>query len=395
MQESLFARAARVFDGWVDPETGVSVLRIHPPGVDMYPGRFMTPYHQTQPFLDGGRRILLRQGKNREHAREGASPSVMLDLTTGVIDDLLFAEGFPVDLNDRAQTALLYHRRGESGAQAILYDLQIGRALASLEVEADWHLAGGILLADGKRAVISHSQGKPYDEFCRTHFHLLAPGGSTVFLELEGIHGNHMQGCPTDPDLFAYNAWPTPRWDIEGVTSIAKVDGSVNYYAPLDDNAPRPGDFFGVRDHYVWTPDGARIVSYLNRQPVDLSAPFNHFEFDWWLSALDWRTGEDYFAQYPLGRWGGHMQVTPDSRYILCGGGPGFDKLFAVDLQALKEGWNEHIICGYPTTVSRGVNSDPFPYPFALPDGSGVIFNAGWPGDEFGVYLAEWPGELR
>ena len=109
----------------------------------------------------------------------------------------------------------------------------------------------------------------------------------------------------------------------------------------------------------------------------------------------DWRTGEDLAAPYPKGRWGGHMQVTPDSRYILCGGGPGFDKLFAVDIAGLRAGWNEHIICSYPQTLSVGNNSDPFPMPFALPDGSGVIFNAGWPGEAHGVYLAEWPATLR
>jgi len=391
---SVFEQAARVFDGWTDSETGMRVLRVNPPGVERFPGRFMTPYHQTQPFLDGGRRVLLRQGQGSEQARDGHSPSVMVDLTTSAIDDP-FPAGFIVgDLHDRTQTALLGRHR--EGAQIVLYDLRAGRELASLAVDEGWRSGGGILLADGRRAVVSHFQGKPYDEPCRTHFHLLEPGGEAkVFLELEGLYGNHMMACPTDPDLFSYNAWPTPRWDIPGVTSIARVDGSVNYYVPLDDNAPRPGDFWGVRDHYVWTPDGTRIVSYLNHRPVDQSAPFNHFEFDWWLSALDWRTGEDYCAPYPAGRWGGHMQMTPDSKFILCGGGPGYDKLFAVDLQALKQGWNEHLICSYPTTVSKGLNSDPFPYPFALPDGSGVIFNAGWPGDEHGVYLAEWPKELK
>ena len=47
-----------------------------------------------------------------------------------------------------------------------------------------------------------------------------------------------------------------------------------------------------------------------------------------------------------------------------------------------------------PQTLSVGKNSEPFPYPFVLPDSSGVIFNAGWPGPEHGVYLAEWPAAL-
>ena len=88
------------------------------------------------------------------------------------------------------------------------------------------------------------------------------------------------------------------------------------------------------------------------------------------------------------------MQVSPDSRYVVCGGGPGFDKLFAVSIEGLRDGWNEHIICSYPRTVSTGKNASPFPYPFVLPDQSGVIFNAGWPGPEHGVYLAEWPADV-
>lgn len=392
--ETIFAHAARTFDGWTDPDTGVGVLRINPPGMDMFPGHFSTPYHQTQPFLDGGRRVLLWQNQRRKQVGDSHSHWVLLDLTTGEISALFPGKDYVEDLNDRAYTALTECQR-ENRAQTVIYDLCEGRELASVDVDEGWQSGGAILLADGRRAVVSHYRGKYYDEHCRTHFHLLAPGEEPgVFLELDGIFGNHMQACPTDPDLFSYNAWPTPKRAIEGVTSMAKVDGSVNYYVPLDEQAPRPGDFWGVRDHYVWTPDGTRIVSYLNRQPVDQQAPFNHFEFDWWLSALDWRTGEDYCAQYPTGRWGGHMQVTPDSRYILCGGGPGFDKLFAVEIAALKASWNEHIICNYPTTVSKGLNSDPFPYPFALPDGSGIIFNAGWPGDEHGVYLVEWPKGL-
>jgi len=396
MTETIFARAARVFDGWTDAETGARVLRIIPPGdADSYPGRYQTPYHQTQPFVDGGRRVLLRQGKDGKPARDNHSTSVLLDLAAGTVENPFPPDYGVGDLNDTAGTALL-GRRLPDGGQTVLYDLRRGRELASLVTEEDWRPGGAILLADGRRAVVSHFQGNPYDEQCRTHFHLLSPDAEpAIFLEVDGIFGNHMQGCPTDSDLFAYDAWPTPRWDIEGVTSIASVNGRVNHYVPLDAQAPRPGDFWGVRDHYVWTPDGTRIVSYLNRRAVDLRMPFNHFEFDWWLSALDWRTGEDYAAPYPPGRWGGHMQVTPDSRWILCGGGPGFDKLFAVELQALQHGWNEHILCRYPTTVSQGRNSDPFPYPFALPDGSGVIFNAGWPGDAHGVYLVAWPEELR
>lgn len=388
---TLFAQASRVFDGWTDAETGTRVLRVHPPERALVPGLYATPYHQTQPFYQGGRQMVLRVSRTQRPVHD-TDDAILLDLTTGEVLPIL-PPGRVADIAEQTGYAFM-HTQDADGAEAFIYDVRAGTKLASLHTEG-WRYGGTSMLSDGRRAVVSHFQGKPYDEYCRTHFHLLSPDEEPrVFLELEGIYGNHMQGCPTDPDLFAYNAWPTPRWDIPGVTSLARVDGTNYGYVPLNDAAPRPGDFWGVRDHYVWTPDGTRIVSYLNHTPVDLRKPFNHFEFDWWLSALDWRTGEDYAAPYPPNRWGGHMHMTPDSRYILNGGGPGFDYLYAVDLAALRDRWNEHIICRYPTTVSQGLNSDPFPYPFALPDGSGVIFNAGWPGEAHGVYLAEWPASL-
>lgn len=391
---TVFESAARVFDGWTDPETGVRVLRVHPPGDVKAPGVYATPYHQTRPFLDGGRRVLLRAGAVMKDGRKRRH-MVLLDLATGAVEEPFQSGDSVGDVDLHTGWATLARFRGEE-VDTLLYDLKSGREMGSVATEG-WKYGGCTLLADGKRAIVSHYQGKYYDEPCRTHFHLLSPDRPpAVVLEKEGIFGNHMQGCPVDPDLFSYNAWPTPLRDVDGVTAVATVDGRLDQVIALDAKAPRPADFWGVRDHYVWTPDGKRIVSYLNRAPFDRNAAvFNHFTFDWWLSALDWRTGEDYCARYPEGRWGGHMQMTPDSRYILNGGGPGFDKLYAVDLRALKDGWNEHVICSYPKTVSVGKNHEPFPYPFALPDGSGVLFNAGWPGPEHGVYLAEWPAALR
>jgi len=179
------------------------------------------------------------------------------------------------------------------------------------------------------------------------------------------------------------------------VLHLRTLDGRSDRPVPLSKDALRPALMLGARDHYVWTPDGKRIVSYLCPDTFEMGPDFDHYELNWWLSVTDWRTGEDLAARYPEGRWGGHMQVTPDSRYIVCGGGPGFDKLFAVQIEGLRAGWNEHIICSYPTTTPTGSLWGPFAYPFVLPDHSGVIFNAGWPGPEHGVYLAEWPAHLK
>ena len=85
------------------------------------------------------------------------------------------------------------------------------------------------------------------------------------------------------------------------------------------------------------------------------------------------------------------MQVSPDSRWIVCAGGRDFDKLFAVDIEGLRKGWNERILCSYPKSVAGKEYGQPCPHPAVLPDQSGVLFSAGWPGPEHGVYLAEWP----
>jgi len=384
---SLFDRASNVFDGWTDTDTGARVLRIFATNLPRVPGLWSTIYHQRRCFLEGGRKILLHAHWPEDD--RGKRPGYLLDLATGEAESP-FPTGCRVLDVAESGTALLANREGD----AVLWDMRAEKELASIGADG-WTREGPWFLGDGRRALVSHTRGQRYDHYCESHFHLLAPGEPPrIVLEAEGAWCNHVLAHPFENELFAYDRWPCPKWDIDQVIRVRSVDGSYDEPAKLNDNALRPGDFYGVRDHFVWTPDGKYIVSYLNAAPVDQSAVFNHFNFDWWLSALDWRTGEDISAHYLAGRWGGHMQVTPDSKYILCGGGPGFDKLFAVSIDGLRDGWNEHIICSYPTTISTGTNGDPFPYPFALPDGSGVIFTAGWPGDEHGVYLAEWPVAL-
>jgi hypothetical protein len=117
----------------------------------------------------------------------------------------------------------------------------------------------------------------------------------------------------------------------------------------------------------------------------------NHFDFDWWLSVLDWRTGEDLCVQYPPDRWGCHFQASPDSRYLVSGGGRGFQCLYRIEIDGLRDGWNEQVLCTYPYSEENPHTSDLYHFPFVLPDQSGVIFSAGWPGSEAGVYIVEWP----
>ena len=75
--------------------------------------------------------------------------------------------------------------------------------------------------------------------------------------------------------------------------------------------------------------------------------------------------------------------------------GPDFDQLFAVEIEGLREGWDEQLICSYPTTRPTGSLEGPFPCLFVVPDQSDVIFNAGWPGPEHRLCLTECPAHLR
>lgn len=383
--ETFFAQAARVFDGWTDLETGVRVLRIFRRGEAAIEDVWQTLYQQCPCFLDGGRSVLLRTGMS--YSGWGGKASYLLDLTTGDVTDPFPAGWQVVQVADATRMALLVDPQD----RAVLWDLAAGAELAALPADG-WGLGGWYFLGDGRRALAALYRGCRYDKPVQSRMYLLTPHEAPrLILSADDAYCSHMQGCPTDPELFSYDRWPTPKWDVGQVIHIRSLDGTFDEPLPLDDAVPRPGNFWGVRDHYVWTPDGRRIVSYFNPNAFTPSADFNHFALDWWLSATDWRTGEDLAAPYPPGRWGCHMQVTPDARYIVSAGGPRFDYLYAVEIDGLRQGWNEYQICAYPTTVSQGHNAEPFAFPVVLPDGSGVIFNAGWPGPEHGVYLAEWP----
>lgn len=388
---SLFDQAARVFDGWTDPDSGLRVRRIHTRGQDDEGSIWSTRYHQFQCFADGGRKVLL--SKSVPSANGSAPAYFLLDLTTGEIEHP-FPSGFVVNtISDSAPIACL-QGTAVGAHRAVLWDMRQERELASSDCDG-WNLNCIGLLSDCRRAMSFYYRGRPYDEPVQSRHYLLCPDEPPrLVLEADGYFCSHIQGCPADPNLYAYDRWPSPKRYIDQALHLRMLDGRYDQPVPLAKDAMRPAVMFGARDHYLWTPDGERIVSYLCPHKFEMGPGFNHYELEWWLSVTDRQTGEDLAAKYPPGRWGGHMQVTPDSRYIVCGGGPGYDHLLAIEIEGLRDGWNERIICSYPATQDTGNLYGPFAHPFVLPDQSGVIFNAGWPGPEHGVYLAEWPGEL-
>ena len=389
---SLFEQALQIFNGWTDPDTGARVLRLHARNVPHTPGMWRTFYHQFHPFLHSGQTVLLHTKKL--YADADGPATYALNLATGEATNRI-PDGYHVtDVMDKTQFALLNFKEAD-GIRIVLWDLRAGRELSSVYPDG-WKYNVCAFLSDGRRALVFYFRGKPYDEPVQSRFYLLEPGEpARLVYDVDGYFCSHLVGHPTDPNLYSFDRWPSPMRPIVQAITLRTVDGSFEEPLKLDAQAMRSGDTWGCRDHYLWTPDGARVISYLCPHPIDLGPGFNHFKLEWWLSALDWRTGEDLAARYPRGRFGGHMAVTPDSRYAVCCGGSGFDNLFAVEIEGLRQGWNEHIICAYPHNDSKGTNADPHPQPFVLPDGSGVIFNAGWHGDDYGVYLAEWPATLK
>jgi hypothetical protein len=346
-----------------------------------------TQYHQSHPFFDGGRKVLLRTGVPK--GQPGLRRNMVLDLSSGMLDGPLPTDWFASHRQEATGRAL-YYRKIDDQAAVVLWDLQHERELASF-YRPEWGPAEARLLADGRHVVIGQHQGKPYDEPVHSQFFVMDDTGHTEMLfDAEGYFCNHIQANPAEPTVFAYDRWPCPRRRAEQVIYVMAIDGTYHEMLPLLENTLRPGSIWGgQRDHYLWTPDGKRIASYVS--PKDMPESGDHFDYGWWLSVTDWRSGEDLCVEYPPERWGCNFTVSPDSRYIVTAGGRGFECIYLVEIERLRDGWNEQVLCRYPHSVEDGFNRGPFHMPHVLPDQSGVIFSAGWPGDEDGVYLVEWP----
>lgn len=383
-KETVFEQATRVFDGTTDAETGLRVLRLrkNPAGSD-WP-RWRMIYHQNPTFHDSGRKTMFEYGFE-PHS---------LDLTTGVWTQLLPSDYRYTFVHPSTGVATISKASRVVGREAVIVNLHSGQELNRFGL-ADWYLSEATLLADGHRAVAQFWQGAPHEGETRSRFYLMDSNGNTsLFMEVEGYFCNHVQGCPTDADLIAYDRWPSPCRDTEQVIHLMRVDGSDHHILPMLPETVRPGKAWGwQRDHFVWTPDGRRIVSYFNIEDDDSG---DHFVSPgWWVNATDWRTGEELAAPYPAGRWGCNFNVSPDSRFIVAGGGPDFGYIYHIDIEGLREGWNERVLCRYAPTEHDRVNLSPYHMPWVLPDQSGVIFAAGWYGDEDGIYMVEWPQQLR
>lgn len=401
MSPTLFEQATRIFDGWTDPETGNRVLRIIPRNEQDLPlaqkgGKWMTKYHQYVSIFEGGRRISLPcRGKK-------GSRDYLVDLTTGEAVDPLPPEYGLIEVHPSSPLALCWQRKKDV-TRILLRDLNSQCNFSAIEHRPGWSLGEAHLLSDGRRAIVQEFQGQfgfrvNWAERCNTRFYLLdADGPTRVILDEDGNFCNHFQSCPTNPETFSFDRWPTPKPNrfCPVVIHIRDLDGTFETPLPQGNIAPPVGQLWGgQRDHYVWTPDGRRIASYFS--PLDAAPGDSHFEFNWWISVMDWQTGEDLAAAYPPERWGAHYAITPDSRFVFSCGGVQFPSAYAVDLSTLARGWNEQILCTYPQTDEEGSNNGPYHFPFVLPDQSGGIFAAGWHNEEtWGTYLVEWPAELR
>lgn len=392
--QSIFARANEIFDGWNDPQTGKRVLRIATHDTEVAPGVrpawcWRTHYHQLPCFLEGGRKVLLRTGEELKGAR--IADSAYIDLTTGEVWNPFPAEYYPVQVHgDRL--AILFPKTGDRIADMILWDIRAEKALVTLSHDG-WGPAWWHFLCDGHRAIFAQSKGEGgYAGYYQSRMFLVGDDGSCgQIFAMDGAICNHVQCHPTDPNLFGYVCWPTPWTYQPQVIRIRTLDGSYDELLPLPEGAVLPGHaFLGLqRDHYLWTPDGRRIASYVS--PLESAEGcVDHFDYGWHLSVTDWRTGEDLCVAYPPQRWGCNFTVSPDSRFVVSAGGKEFQCLYAVEIDGLRRGWNERVLCTYPHTDVDGDNLGLFHMPWVLPDQSGVLFTAGWHGPETGVYLVEW-----
>jgi len=400
-QPLLFEQASRVFEGWEDSETGLRVLKIagrdcRLSSLAAAEATWGTAYHQSHCFLAGGRKVLLNAHPLRESAGTSGPPRTgffLMDLGSGEASCPFPDDGVVIEVWDATDMALVL-TGGDEDSETALWDVARQEPAASFRLPG-WHPLSTAFLSDGRRMIAGFSRGPWRKGKCHSVHHLVsADGGALKILDADGWFCNHVTPCPTDPDLYAYDRWPTPYQWIETVIHTRRVDGTCDAPLPMREGTVRPGPILDCqRDHYVWTPDGTRITSYLLPQAEDFSG--NHYHFRWWISVLNLRTGEDLTVPYPPDRWGGNSNVTPDSRFIVSGGGQDFDYLYAIEIEGLRAGWNERPLCCYP-----GSPADQFFYsvnhhPHVLPDMSGVIFTAGHKTPQQGVYMVEVPEDMR
>jgi hypothetical protein len=252
-------------------------------------------------------------------------------------------------------------------------------------------LSDNILLADSNQAVVGAYQGldNRWEEPCHSRFYHLEVGKEPrMILDEQGWYCNHLQACPTNSNIFAYDRWPSPWRPEQVIIHLRDLDGNERPLPHVDTVMPSATKLGVQRDHYVWTPDGRRICSYFS--PIH-STSDDHYDFGWWISAIEIETGEDLCCAYPPERWGCHFNPTPDSKYLLSCGGREFQFLYAIEIEALREGWNEKVIFKLPKSIEDGRDNGPYHHPWVLPDQSGVIVSAGWPGPDWGIYMVEWP----
>ena len=396
--DSIFEQASRIFPVTPDPDTGLRLLYTTPlnPGVFSNAsdkGLWSTPYHQNQCFTSEGTQVLLNYLGNPGDIRAGERSQQILDLTTGQAFNPFPVRHAVLELSRSKPLAFLARRDEVDVVVSCLWDIPRNREVAAFRLP-DWTFWGGHFLADGQSVVLGFYRGAYYKERCHSRFFLLRADGTTKeVLNLAGCFCNHIQGCPSDPGLYSYNRWPTPQRPCEVVHHIREVNGAFDFELPQVSGVVRPGSIWGgQRDHYLWTPDGRRIASYFSPLVSDSQ---DHFDYGWWVSVMDWRTGEDLAAPYPVDRWAGHFAVSPDSRFLVAVGHRSFQKVFAIDIERLRAGWNERTLCACPPSVVRNDNQGPFHMPFFLPDQSGVIFTAGWAGSKQGIYIVELPDDMR
>lgn len=388
MSPSLFEIASRYRDGVTDPSTGLRVLRIVPrlaPGCPVPDGAWgwLTMYHQCDCFLDGGRRILIRQGP---YGDRFVARYFLLDLESGAAEPA-DSNGYTVcEVHLDAPHAFCWR----DDKAAVIYNLERGEELLAFQAEPSWTLSDGILLADPNQAIVGAYQGldDPFGNRCHSRYYHLEVGREPrLVLDEAGWYCNHAQGCPANPRLFSYDRWPSPWRPEPVIIHLRDLDGNDRPLPHVDTVMPCATKLGVQRDHYRWTPDGRRICSYFS--PIH-STSDDHYDFGWWISAIDIDTGEDFCCAYPPERWGCHFNPTPDSKFLVSCGGRRFQSLYAIDIEALREGWNERILCALPESVEDGQDNGPYHHPWVLPDQSGVLFAAGWPGPDWGLYLVEW-----
>lgn len=364
---------------YTDPNTGVRVRRL-----TNYPGaQDHHLYFTTDGWYDDGRRLLLRC------RREGRRNLFSIDTETGLLTQL-------TDLPDQVygstrlnrKTGEVYFGHSSEGKRyyndrIVALDLETLAVRTVLEKPAgydDYGFSVNDVLADDERLLVSVSESTDVDGFDETraaHPHCAIFSAAIDGDELELLHEedawiSHVNASPTRPELFTY-CHEGPWDNVDNRIHIINIESGANYQLRAADNE--------AVGHEYWLADGEYVGYHGWQGERNTENCFHGF--------IKYDDTDRRETKIPVRRT--HCHANNRDRFV-CDGDD--TRARCVLLYEYDESSEEY---KGPRTLATHAwtESSPHPHSRFSPDGSTVVFDADFGGDDADVFLVDVPEDFE